>query len=1469
MNPLSPALVALLQGLVLEGWQFWLEEDRLRYRAPKLAVTGAVLEQLKPEKAAIIRILAEAPHLLELCPLSYGQQALWFLWKLAPDSHAYNQSLPLRIGGDGGDQEDQERGDAVRWRHACWALVARHPMLRTIFPMRGGRPYQQVLPGGDAAGGGGVPSILWTAVDAAGWRADELAAALAAAHAAPFDLANAPPIRFHWFAGAEESGGDTLLITMHHILCDGWSLEIMRRELNTHDAPLPSAAIDARPATRDGSLPVLSFTYHDYVHWQNGLLASAEGDRLWHFWRDQLAGPLPLLTLPADYPRPPIQRYDGASSPLALPATFYRRLQALAQREGATVFELLLAAFLTLLYRLTGQQDLIVGVPNTGRSRAEFAPLVGYFVNPVVLRVTVTDGQTFGGLLHDVCLRARQAIDHAEFPFPLLVQRLQPERSPDRSPIFDVTINYLTRRGAAGSAQNGAPERLQVVEIPQADGKFDLTLTMVEEDGQLRGALGYNRAIFEPVTVTRWSGYLTTLLHSILEDPDGTLDTLPLHPGSQADGAAGAPGPMPALRGAHHPIQPHQMIHLRCAAQARRTPDAPAVADAEVTLTYAELDARAEALAATLRALGAGADARVGVCTGRSVDFCVAMLAALKAGAAYVPLDPAHPPELLGTLMEHAGIVALLTQRTLLAHLPPAACPVICVDEHPATARASAPAEARTAVQLHDLAYVMYTSGSTGRPKAVAIDHAAVANYTDSMIGDLAIDGPYNFLLVSTFGADLGNTVIFPALCTGGCLHILPEAARLDPQRFAETIAARQIDYLKIVPSHLAALLGDAVMADAAVPLALPRRVVVFGGEGVAPAWVARLQAAAPGCRFYNHYGPTETTVGVLTHAVADGARRLTTATLPLSRAVANCDIFVLDGNLQAVPVGAVGELYVGGPCLARGYLGGPGQTEAGFVQIASDVAGVMRTLYRTGDLARQRADGALEILGRRDRQIKLRGYRIELAQIESILRNAPGAGQAVVITDRDGAQVTALLAYVVPAAPPVADAIDPSQFVRRIYRYLADHLPRYMVPSHIALVDRIPLNANGKVDVQALRRVETTTASMPSGVLPRDAIELHLSRIWAEVLERPQVGITDNYFDLGGHSLLAVRLLALVEETFGLWIPLATLLTHPTIETLAQVIRQEGRPTSGRDAPDAVLVALSRGAQGTPIFLLPGAGGSVMYFADLAQRLGARGANHGNHGQDDRAVWGIQALGLDPKEQIPERIEEIAAHYLAAIRRDVQAAGPYYLVGHSFGGLVAFEMARQLVTEQGSAPHSPVALLCVIDNAAPQPEAIPDYAGYDHGDWLVHIATRIGKLNGVDLQLARTELEGKGSEAQNAYLVERLIRHGLLPAEVNTAYFSRFIDIYRTNARAAAFYRPDGPPLPIDLVLIKASEEDAELGEPRGGRDPAWGWARFTSGSVRTVDVAGTHLSIFAEPHVPDLARALDTLIREAGSRI
>jgi amino acid adenylation domain-containing protein len=1308
-------------------------------------------------------------------PLSYGQRALWFLWRLAPGSSAYNQSLPIRIRG---------QADPGTWRAACRALLARHSMLRTTFPETGGEPVQRVQPAAEPD---------WAEAE------DQSEAAMAAAHQEPFDLEHGPVARFRWFgrgSGAPGAPGAILLVTLHHIVCDGWSLELILRDLRR----LAAGHED------NETPPPPEHTYHDFVRWQRALLAGPEGERLWAYWRQQLAEPRPVLALPTDRPRPAVQTYRGGSVAVAPPPALAGRLRALAAAEGATLSTTLMAAFVTLLHRYTDQRDLQVGMPQAGRGRPEMAEVVGYFVDPLVIRVRIGEGWTFRELLRDLKRTVLDAFAHADFPFALLVEKLSPERDSSRSPLFDVTFNHLSLKAARRARGESG---LEVFDIPQADGKFDLTLTIADDEPGLTASFGYNLDLFERQTVARLADCFVTLLEGLAADPEERLDRLPLMRLPE--------GTLPPVKQGKPLAREPKLVHRLFEERAADRPDAPAVQAGGAVLTFGELNRRANGLACRLRELGVREDVPVGVLTERSVEPLVAILAVLKAGGAYLPIDPGHPRDLAAYMLTHARAAAVLTQGSLVGALPELDIPVLHV-EHVEPAEENP----RWRTGPGDLAYVMYTSGSTGRPKGVAVEHRSLSNYVASMLRDLGFQAG-RFALVSTIGADLGNTMIFPALCIGGCLHVLAGEALLDRQTFADTLLSEGIDYLKIVPSHLAAL------TDTAAPV-LPRKAVVLGGEGASPRWVESLMARAPGCRFFNHYGPTETTVGVLTCKIDGAALSAGSATLPLRIAVAGAEVHLLDAGLRPVPPGVVGELYLGGACLARGYIHAPELTEASF--IPHPVTGAV--LYRTGDLARQLGDlrgGDLEILGRRDRQLKLRGYRIELGQIEASLRLSPAVAQGVVLPDAEGREARQLLAYVVPA-PDAGDHLQ-----HRLRRELEGRLPGYMVPQTFVVLDAIPLTTNGKVDHQALRRLGgEALREREEPVQPRDLVELRLGRIWSEVLGVPHVGPRDNFFRLGGHSLLAVRLAGRVYEEFGQRISLAALFTCPTVQELAGVLRSGGTRGAG------VLVPLRKEGARPPLAVLPGAGGNVLYFHELSRHL-----------HPDQPLWGLQALGMDDGSAIPDRLEEIASRYVEILRRDLLKEGPWRLLGHSFGGLVAFEMARQLL-----ARGEEVAFLGVLDNAAPDTASEEDYTGWGDAEWLRHIATRIGKLYKTDLGLRTEGFAALAYEDQLRHLVDRLVAAGLLPVETHRGHFARFIEVYRANAMAAARYRPGILPAPGRLTLFKACEIDPEL-ERAAVDDPALGWNRYTACPVAVVEVPGTHLSMTAEPHVGELARRVE----------
>ncbi|MCA1743374.1 MAG: condensation domain-containing protein [Desulfovibrionales bacterium] len=799
----------LVQQLVLQNWRFWIENGRLRYKAPKNEATDALLKQLKARKQEIISLINDEPRALDVCPLSYGQRALWFLWKLSPQSTAYNQSLPLGINCE---------PDMSAWQRACALLVAKHPMLRTIFPVFNGEPIQQLqafescaLSCSDADSG-----IDWVQANADTWSQEELQAEMKAAHQQTFDLEQGPLIRFRWYSRGRDR--HILLITMHHIVCDGWSLEIIYHDITTL---YHQAQEQGRPEIQPGPN-----TYQDFVRWQQKLINGPQGEHLWAFWRTELAQPLPVLELPLDYPRPVQLSYEGDAHSFSLGPELSQNLKDLAAQEQVTLYELCVTAYLIFLHRLTGQDDVLIGSPTSGRSRPEFSFIVGYFVDPVVIRANMGHNQTIRQFISYIRQIVRQSLENSDFPFALLVEKLQVDRQPNRSPLFDASMNYISTAQVADQ-----PHNLEVIDMSQADGKFDMTLNISDGQNTIHGSLGFNTNLFTKQTISMFAESLLALLQQMVLDPDQDMQTMPLLRFS-------GPLPPPVLLGPAQEIHDHHFVQRLFEDQVERYGQNIAVQAQSEGVTYAQLNVRANALAWALKERGMGPESLVALGTGRTVDFITGLLGVLKAGAAYLPLDPDSPLEMIGYMLDKARVSALVIQNRaseLASYVQPLTnVHLFCLDSLKDGTKSSPLPNPCPKLNLDHPAYVMFTSGSTGKPKGVEITHRNLSNYLLSILADLNILPARNFALVSALNADMGNTMIFPSLGTGGCLHIFSDQERLESMAFARAMQDKNIDYLKIVPSHLEALLDSLAGVRC-----LPTQSVILGGESC-PQGLAR-----------------------------------------------------------------------------------------------------------------------------------------------------------------------------------------------------------------------------------------------------------------------------------------------------------------------------------------------------------------------------------------------------------------------------------------------------------------------------------------------------------------------------------------------------------------------------------------------------------------------------------------------------
>ncbi|WP_224248813.1 non-ribosomal peptide synthetase [Hyalangium gracile] len=1068
-------------------------------------------------------------------PLSHGQRALWFLHQLAPGSAAYHIAAALRV---------LEPVDSDAFRRAVLRLIERHPALRTTFHATGGEPLQRIHPDG---------TLDLELRETAGWSTEALQQAMRDEALKPFDLERGPLLRVRLYR--RDGSEHALLVVVHHLVADLWSLGQLARELSV---AYPAAVRGTR-----AELPEASASYVDFVRWQRGLLEGPTGAGLWEYWSQQLAGPAPVLDHLEDHPRPSVQTYRGGRRERLLAPELTARLKQLGAQEGTTVFAALLAGYATLLHRHNGQRELWVGTPTAGRDRVEQAGTIGYFVNPVVLRLELTADLPFRALVAEVGRTIREALEHAALPLSVLVERLAPARDASRSPLFQTmfALQQLPLRGDEGLAAlalgvGGARLALgglamESIELDLGTSQFDLSLSVAEVDGRFRVTLEYNEDLFEPDTAERLLRRYEALLVGALARPEAPLAAVPID--SAADLARllewGRPveAPRPAC------------VHAWIEEQARRAPGAIAVSCEAGTLTYAELDARANALAWRLHTLGVGPDVPVLLYLERSLEQIIAVLGVLKAGGAYIPLDPEFNAARLNDVLTDARSRVAVTAAAdgpLFAHRD---VTVVTVGGAKETRSEPPP----TAVRPEHLAYVVYTSGSTGKPKGVMIPHRALASLIHSERALLGVTPTDRVLQFNSLSFDTSVEEIFLTLASGATLVLRDAAMLATVEAFLEGCRRWEISVLDLPTAFWHTLTDALEERDLTLPASI--RMVIIGGDRARAERVRQWhRRVPPSIWLVNTYGPTETTVSSTSfELLAETSRKL--EDVPIGRPLRTMGAYVLDGRMEPVPTGGVGELWLAGEGLARGYLGEPALTAERFVPNPHAATPGGR-LYRTGDLARVRADGVLEFLGRADAQVKVRGFRVELGELEAALRARDGVRDALVLL-RPGASGSAegeLVAYVV--APPEVTASE-------LRAHMAARLPPYMVPAHFVRLEAFPYNASGKVNRRALPEPDAPV----TGRAPRTAAEELLAGIWASVLGLGGVGVDQGFFELGGHSLLAMQVISRIRDAFGVELPVRALFEDGTVAALAA--RLEQARAGARPATLPPLVPVERGA--------------------------------------------------------------------------------------------------------------------------------------------------------------------------------------------------------------------------------------------------------------------------------------------------
>ena len=1096
---------------------------RTLFAAPTVAELARCLDDEKGSKGSgaqmppLERVKRDGP-----LPLSFAQQRLWFLNQLEPESAFYNMPVGIRLKGT---------LDVRALEQSFGKLAERQESLRTSFPLSNGSPSQLISPPAPVS----LPLIDLGALPEERREAEMQALAVAEANG-PFDLEQGSLFRASLLKLGDED--HVLLVTMHHIISDGWSMGVLVSELGVLYADIS--------AGREPSPPELPVQYADFAVWQRQWLEGKALERMLAYWKGLLKDAPPSLDLPTDRPRPAVQTYRGAVHGLTLSPALGRELNELSKQENVTLFMTLLTAFQLLLSRTAGQQDIVVGTPVAGRNRLETESLIGCFINTLVLRADLAGDPTFNELLKKVRDVTLEAYVHQDVPFEKLVEELQPQRDLSRHPLFQVM--FILQNAPLPSLQL---EGLSLIplDIENETSKFDLTLSVFEGgDGSLRVNAEYNRDLFDGETIDRMLEHFETLLGGIVAAPGRRLSQLPLLGADELrrllvewnDTRVSYPG--------------GECLHELFERQAGRTPGAVALVYQDEELTYDELNSRANQLAHYLRELGVGPDVLVGVCAERSLQMVVGLLGVLKAGGAYVPLDPSYPAQRLAFMLQDARVEVLLTQAHLVESLPAHGARLVRLDADWAEVARRGTANPSGGARADNLAYMIYTSGSTGQPKGAMNTHGAIRNRLLWMQEAYGLTPADAVLQKTPFSFDVSVWEFFWPLLAGARLVVAAPGGHQDAGYLMRLIRERQITVMHFVPSMLRLF-----VEQEGLELCDSLRKVICSGEAL-PFELQERFFERSSAELHNLYGPTEAAVDVTFWECERESER---SIVPIGRPIANTQIYIFDPQLEPTPVGAPGELYIGGEGLARGYLRRAGMTGEKFIPHPFSAEPGAR-LYRTGDLARFLSDGNVEYLSRTDDQVKVRGFRIELGEIEAALAGHPAVREAVVVVRAGGGGDKRLASYVVPA-----DSSKPT--VSELRAFLKERLPEYMIPSSYTMLESMPLTPSGKVDRKALPQADVSRPELEAGyVTPQTEAQQSVAAIWQEVLGLEQVGLYDNFFDLGGHSLLLAQVLAKLREVFPQEITMLDLFRHTTVDALTSFLTEEQRgetsPERGRD---------------------------------------------------------------------------------------------------------------------------------------------------------------------------------------------------------------------------------------------------------------------------------------------------------------
>lgn len=1364
----------------------------------------AKLESLSPEKKKFLmeRLKQNSPKNImkkrresDLPVLSFAQQRLWFLDQLEPGSSTYNMPFLLKIEGD---------FDINVFEKSLNEIIQRHEILRTTFILMDEQPIQIV---------NSNLSMQVKYVDLRVYSTEEKQniseEQIKEVAKKPFNLEKGPLVLANVWQVQEKEYW--LLLNMHHIVGDGWSVGILIKEIST--------VYNAFIKGNDSPLLPLTIQYADFSIWQKKWLQGSKQQEQLNYWKKQLSGNLPVLDLPKDFSRPNKATYNGDEEYITIPKGLVEKLRTLSQQEGSTLYMLLLAVYNILLYRYSKQDDIIVGTPIANRNHLEIEPLIGFFVNTLALRTRVRKDMCFRELLQEVKKTCLGAYSNQDIPFESIVAEIVPQRQSNSSVLFQ-TVFALEKQTKSIIEMTGVKVRPENLNINVA--KFDLTLSMFEEEDKISGTFNYNTDLFRKSTIQRISKHYLAILEQVIENPNIKLNKISLVNKQELN---------QMIKNQHNLIRDFQIDNTLSELfeeQVKKVPNNIAVQYGDASLTYDELNTKANQLAYYLKGQGVGPEVMVGIAMERSLNLIIGILGVLKAGGAYVPLDPNAPSARIHYMLEDSMVPIVLSQQDLSNKFLKDKVKVICLDTDWKEIKKMSTSDLIGEVQAHNLAYVIYTSGSTGKPKGVLIPHRNVISLFIGTEKLFSFNNEDIWTMFHSYAFDFSVWEIWGALLYGGKLVVVPYYVSRDPEEFYKLLVKERVTVLNQTPSAFRQLMYIDEKMDMDNQLNL--RYVIFGGEALEiqslGGWFKRHDDKQP--KLINMYGITETTVHVTYRALSKAD--LNSQASVVGSAIPSLQVYILDEYLSPVPIGIPGEMYVGGEGVARGYLNRVDLTNERFIKIPSlEHAGL---LYKTGDSARYLSNGDIEYLGRLDDQVKIRGFRIELGEIEAVLNQYSKIREGIILVREDIPGDKRLVAYI------IGDNLTADE-IEKLSNYMSEQLPDYMVPSAFVLLEKIPLTINGKVDKKALPAPDMSLIKRTDYSEPKTDTEKKLVEIWEELLGYSEISVYDNFFEIGGHSLLAVQLMSKIKNNFNVKIPLTVIFQSGTIAALAKQIDKNKIYKVNNS-----IVPLQPKGDKRPIFFVHPIGGHIISYFELAKYLGSK-----------RPFYAFQSLGLESEEAILTNIKEMANFYIKEMQ-DVQEEGPYIIGGWSFGGVVAFEMARQLV-EKGIK----VEAIILLDTWAPDIYNVTS----EWDDLAVFMNDLMKQYN---LEVSEELILGyKNLSMQDEridYVISYLKSHSKFKQDIQVEDLEKMIRVFQINLNAYRNYQPEK--LDQDILLFTANHQDKENNH---AEDDTLFWGKYVQKELKVIELNATHYSMMQSSHAENIAFHIDIFLEEISKKI